>query len=447
MRVAKIRIQNVMGLDEFEVDPGTGLTVVEAKNGKGKTSLMEAIRSIVDGGSDATLLRAGTSEGEVVLILDDETEIRKRITEGGSTLSVKRPDVGTISSPKKYVDRIFNALSVNPIEFLTLPEKAQALAFLEALPLELDPNEVKILVGDHVRINASDFNGHALDTLAAIRDRVFESRADVNRNAKTKKGAIAELRESIAGDSGEDPTAEIEQLEEGRANARRAMDIDLGKARSDSDLRLQQDAKEIDAEIESLRAMLSALETRRAALQDEAEQRLSAELEQIEGRHQQADRERAARLEVLRERQKRAHQTDRTRQIIAQYSEELAHLENKSKALTEVLSDLDELKLSLTSKLPIKGLEIRDGALYKGDVPFRRLNKAEQVKVAIRLAQLRAGEVPLVCVDGIEALDGETFEAFKQNASKSGLQFIVTRVSPETEDAPEGLLVETGAGL
>ncbi len=75
-------------------------------------------------------------------------------------------------------------------------------------------------------------------------------------------------------------------------------------------------------------------------------------------------------------------------------------------------------------------MEIRGGEVYKGGIPFDRLNRAEQVKLAIRVAQLRAGELKLVCVDGLEVLDAQTFAAFAENAPRAGLQFVVTRVAP-----------------
>jgi len=39
--------------------------------------------------------------------------------------------------------------------------------------------------------------------------------------------------------------------------------------------------------------------------------------------------------------------------------------------------------------------------------------------------------LPLVCVDGIESLDSETFALFREEAEKSDCQFIVARVSNE----------------
>jgi len=433
MRVSRIRITNIMGLEELEiVEPGA-LTVIEARNGRGKTSALEAIRSVIDGGTDATLLRNGAEEGEVVLVLDDETVIRKRITAKGATLTVNRPDVGSVGAPKKYVDALFNALSVNPIAFISLPEKEQARAFLEAIPLELDRGEVEAAVAGLVDVRTSDFNAHALDTLDALHKRIFEERTGVNREAKSKRATIEQLSASLPEDAPEGE-GDIVTLEEQRGDLSSALD---GKVREIQ----QAKAEQLDAVRAATEAKIEEIHAKAEAEREKIRDAADAEIRAVEdGASPELDRLTDA-IIVARERLKTQAAAANTRQVVAGFTEECEALTARSQGLTEALARLDTLKLSLATRLPIKGVEVRDGVLFKGDVPFRRLNKAEQVKVAIRLAQIRAGEVPLVCVDGIEALDGETFEAFKRNAAEAGLQFIVTRVTPE-QDAPDGLGVE-----
>ncbi|HSW40817.1 MAG TPA: hypothetical protein VLL97_15145, partial [Acidobacteriota bacterium] len=97
--------------------------------------------------------------------------------------------------------------------------------------------------------------------------------------------------------------------------------------------------------------------------------------------------------------------------------------------LTHTLGQLEILKANLLETLPIQGLEIKDGDIHVGGIPFDRVNTAERVRLAIEVAKLRAGTLPLVCVDGLECLDPETFEAFKAEAMQSGLQFVVSRVT------------------
>src|SRR5690606_21563035 len=131
-----------------------------------------------------------------------------------------------------------------------------------------------------------------------------------------------------------------------------------------------------------------------------------------------------------------------TRKVVEQMESEVATLEERSRKLTEALGRLDALKLGPLQKLPIPGLEVRDGDIYRDGVPFDRLNRAQQVQIAIDVARLRAGRLGLVCVDGLECLDRETFEAFCEQAAASDLQLIVSRV---TEGELEVRTVEPAA--
>jgi recombinational DNA repair ATPase RecF len=94
-----------MGISELEFQPGA-VTVISGGNASGKSSVIEAITAVKNGGHDPTLLRIGEEEGEVLFLLSDGTEIRERITQAKSTLSVKAPEFGAISKPKTFIDRL-----------------------------------------------------------------------------------------------------------------------------------------------------------------------------------------------------------------------------------------------------------------------------------------------------------------------------------------------------
>src|SRR5688572_4313641 len=93
LRVAALRIRNILGISTAEIKPGR-VTLIEGANGKGKTSILEAFRSVLSGGHDATLLRKGQTDGEIVMVLDDGQEIRRDISESKSSVTVTHPQAG-----------------------------------------------------------------------------------------------------------------------------------------------------------------------------------------------------------------------------------------------------------------------------------------------------------------------------------------------------------------
>jgi hypothetical protein len=136
-----------------------------------------------------------------------------------------------------------------------------------------------------------------------------------------------------------------------------------------------------------------------------------------------------ASVSSARTRAERYISDQRSRAFVAEHREAVAALEENATHLTATLEKLDTLKAAALANLPIKGVEVRDGEVYVDDIPFDRVNRARQIRTALNVARLRAGQLGLVCVDGLESLDPETFAQFEAAAAKSGLQFIVNRVS------------------
>jgi hypothetical protein len=436
MRVSQIKIRNVLGIESLDIEPGA-VTVVEGRNGVGKTSTIEAIRAVVDGGHDATLLRAGADSGEVVLVLDDETEIKKRITAGGSTLTVQHPDTGRVSSPQRYVQRLMDALSVNPVDFLAAPEKKQAEYLLESLPMRVSASELAAALGHEVELVGDDFDidEHALDVIERVRKSVYDDRTGVNREAKGKRTTATQLAESLpeeAGD-GEAVRARADELAARKREVEQATRERLAAIQAERDAAIEELRRETQRRIDELKAAAAA---EADALKEGAEREATAAREESAPELERL----TAEIATAEQRARDADRHENTRSVVEGLSREAEALEARSESLTAALERLDALKGRLLEQLPIKGLRVEGGVIYKGDVPFSRLNRAEQVKVAIQLAQLRAGDVKLICVDGLECLDGKTFELFTTNAAKTDLQFVVTRVAADPDAAP-GLVV------
>ena len=85
----------------------------------------------------------------------------------------------------------------------------------------------------------------------------------------------------------------------------------------------------------------------------------------------------------------------------------------------------------MTSSFPIKGLEIIGGEVHYEGIHFDQLNTAKRINLAVELAALRAGSLGVICVDGCEALDEETFGKLVEVCHERNLQMICTRVAEE----------------
>lgn len=423
LRVSKIRISNLLGIEELELEPGR-FTAVTGRNGQGKTSTLEAIKSVVRGGHDATLLRNGADKGEVVLVLDDGTEIGKRVTPASSTQVFKGADGKRSTRPAEAIKALTDALSVNPLEWLTVPKKQQVAALLEAMPLTADLARLSQLTG--IQIDDALAGQPALDVIEQVRRQIYDERTGTNRAIKEKEATINQLAAAIpeslgAAAGGEDEIRQqIEALDAARDAELARVDAKLAGIESAHEAK----AAEIRDQIDALRLQLADLEAKRATVRQSAEKQRSLarqqRAEQVAPLEQQiaiiaANRDAAARAAV-------------TRQTIERMSDEAEQLRADAETAGKILSALDGYKSELLASLPIPGLEVVSGdVLYRG-VPLDRVNTAQQMQIAVELAKLRAGSLGLICVDGAERLDPAAFEQFRDAALASGLQLVVTRV-------------------
>jgi len=401
MKVARIEIKNILGIQDLQFEPGR-VTEITGKNGTGKTSALEAIKAALKGGNQAELLRNGAEEGEIVLVLDSGIRIQKTITADGTDVKMTHPEHGKVSSPAKMIAGLADALSVNPVEFLTADPKERVNVLLAAMPLKISAATISVLSGgDTFLQDGADPEDHALEVLETLHKNAFARRQDINRAAKEKRSTVEQLGTGL-----KRPAKPVEQL---RA------DVDSVFKAGD------EKGKEIHA------------------IELAANTAMNAEIEAIKERYRQGTPEvikAGAELQVFRDTYRQLKDELETAvksatafDAVDRMSKEATDLEAKAVKMTDMLDRIQEHKSAILKDLPIPGLEIRGKQIFVDGADFEHVNKAKRVEIAVKIAQIRAKQLGLVCVDEIESLDSETFAALEAELEKSGLQLITTRVS------------------
>lgn len=411
MKVSVIRLRNVLGLESFEIKAPGKLTVISGANETGKTSAIEGIKAILAGGAhDATLLRNGATEGEAVLVLEDGTEIRKRIGAETSGLTVTHPDHGKIGAAVGYLKAHFDALSFNPAEFLTAKPERRAEILISSVPMTIErgdlPAALSEFEGIRSRLARLDFDRHALKVLDEVRSLAYDERTGANRIAKNSTTTAAQLQRTVPADF---TGAKGAQDELEAAEAEKARLVSKGKAA-------------IAAVDQTLEKMIAELRAKAERDKDEIRDEYRGPLDEA-----------TKRVALAGERFASAERYANTLATANEHAKTAAVAEGQSERLTAAIEELDRLKGSLLDRLPFSGVEIRDGDLFVDGVPFDRLNTATKVKIIVSLARHRAGDVPFVVFDGLEVLDPKTFEAFRERIRKEEIQVIATRVADEAE--------------
>lgn len=432
MKISHIKISNILGIDHLEFTPG-GFNEIVGPNGTGKTSILEAIKSATGSGHDATLLRQGAEKGEVVLVLDDGTEIQERLTPARTVRDVTR-DGKKVTKPSDAIKALTDMLSVNPVEFLTAPKKDRVRVLLETMPIHLDVERLSKISG--IDVVAAE-GSNALSVINHIRQQVYDDRTGTNRAVTEKESTINQLRVAlpdapggIEGDEDELRAKHQQALEAMHAEHAR-IDGKLGGMKADSAAKVQAMRDEARAKVDAINAELQvAIDAERAALA-ENEAKAARVRQKASDTCTATIQPLTVAIQAIVDNRDAAAKRKATLETIAQMEEDKTSLAEDAARQTKALADIDAYKVELLASLPIPGLEVRDGDLFRDGVQFDRLNTAQQVDIAVEVARLRAGDLSIVCVDRLECLDPPTLEAFREKTRAAGLQLFVTRVNGE----------------
>jgi hypothetical protein len=305
-----------------------------------------------------------------------------------------------------------------------------------------------------------------LQELAHIRDAIFRERTGVNRDRKQKEASaeqtrraapavvpddhasIIELLEAEVTSADNRITREIadvknqhEQEQEGIERARKDAwkDIDRSVADRSSELNAAAESEiaqiraRVDSEIEEMRATAQvekedALDTASVETQGVKDRESNALFQLFEDQKAvEADR---VKLSELREQAKVATKAATRHEQAERFDEEASELEELSDRMAAAIEALDKYRRGLADNLPIEGLEVEGKEIKVYGVPFDQLNTAQRIAVAVRVACIRARDqrLPVVWVDGAEALDSENFAALKAALKEEGVQPFIGRV-------------------
>ena len=436
-RIAKINISNILGVSELEFSPKT-VTEITGANGSGKTSIISALKSVIEGGHDATLLRAGAETGEVVLELDDKTIIRKRVTEKGTSITMKGPDGKAIPKAATIVKELADRLSTNPISFLHARKQDRVAIMLETMPLEVDVEEMKKRAGIPIEV---DKNAIGLGIVDSTITSIFNERTGTNRAVKEKEATINQLEAAIPPipEGVSDTTADGEAKLQAQIDEKNAW-LEAEKKRiNDKMATLQQEAEqkktELRAELQKKIDELKETCSGRAAKIDNdlAETKdLSAKREAWAiSKAAKENEEPMAALAVIKANREAFGRREATMQTVDDMRKQLSGLKKDAVNQSTAIDNLQAFKIEILNNMPIKGLEVRDGDIYLDNVQFDRLNTQTQVDLAIDIALMRVGELQMMCVDGLELMDSKHFDMLLDKLEERGVQAFVTRVTDE----------------
>lgn len=420
MKIVKLTIHNYLKLKDVEMNPSQ-TNVIVGKNRQGKTSILKAIRTAFTGDADSTSIRIGETKAEITVELDDLI-IRRSITEKGNYLDISNADGMKMPAPQKYLDGILGTFSFNPIEFFDKKASERKKYLLNAIKLTINQEQLAEYTGEPL-IGLDYENTHALEIVEQARKWYYDKRTVANAEVTKKKKSLEDLSSQIPSDF------KPESVTEESINALRVA--------------IQKDEQEAIRQEENVRALVS-LEEREIALKAELQKVQDEILERVERKFDvsdpmalQAARDTLAALESKRELVYTVKRADEVRGELDVAVQEATRLDSIVKRLAKEIPD----DLIAKANLPIEGLVIEGDDIKIGGVSVDNMSTSEQLKFGLQVVRALNGNFKVICVDGIESLDKESFEFFLKEIEEDSYQYFVTRVEGDHEHS---IVVEDG---
>lgn len=417
MKIIKLTIHNFLKLKDIEMNPDK-TNVIVGKNKQGKTSIIKAIKTAFTGDADSTSIRIGEGKAEITVELD-ELSIKRTITEKGNYLDISNKEGMKMPAPQKYLDGILGTFSFNPIEFFDKKSADRKKYLLNAIKLTIDSAELSNYTGE--LLGGLDYDAHALEVVEQARKFYYDKRTIANAEVNKKEKALQELNSSIP--EGFDPKL---VSEEAITKLREAIQADkITKQKHESNIQhinlLQKQEKETQEEITRLQEKL-------AGIQKDIVAAIDIKFDYSDDMTLAAAEESLSKLESQREIVFTVKRAEEVRGELTMAIKEAERLDNVVKKLTkEVPEDLIK-----KAQLPIDGLTIDGDDIKINDISLDNLSSSEQLRFGLQIVKALNDKFKVVCIDGIESLDKESFEFFLKEIENDDFQYFVSRVDGDS---------------
>lgn len=470
MRTTKIKIKNLFGITETELD---GRSVeITGTNGTGKTSVIDAFRYALTNQSDRKLIvKEGASEGEIIIETDTGLMIdRRKRNEQADYKSVKE-NGKEVMSPESFLRQLFTQLQLDPVAFTLMSEKEKNRAILDLVKFDWDLNYIKEQFGEIPDwINYEQNILQVLSDMQSENGEWFKERQNLNRDIRNKIAFNEDIAKDIpanyqaekweAYDLGE-AYKKLEKMKEYNSRIERAKlfkdgyNDKLRKLEADKIMTIAAEEKAIAAErenllsdIERMRAEIKACEDKLSTLDGKLKDKTAIAESQYNEQKAKLDKDILTADEYIG---KEPVSCDELVAEIAEAEQMKKHL-NEYKRMIRMQSEIEELraqsdeytrKIELArslpgtileiAEIPIDGFTVKDGIPLINGLPVSNLSEGEQLSLCVDVAISKPNGLQVILIDGTERLSAENREKLYNKCREKGIQFIATRTTDSAE--------------
>ena len=388
VRITSLELANVKRIKAVAMEPApTGLTVIGGKNGQGKTSVLDAIAWALGGERfrpDAAQREGSVLNPDIRITLSNGLTVTRKGNK--STLTVT--DESGRRSGQQLLNEFIEVLALDLPKFLQASDKERASILLGILGIQ-----------------------DQLDALEREERAAYDQRLQVGRDRDRARHYADELPWH---DSAPEQEVSVAAL---------SADLKAVQERNQRNAEMRQKVTQIrarladtDTQINTLRAMRSALETEMRKAEADAEGLQDGDPDIVLQQIQNAETVNAQ----VRDNRAHVDADARAAALAEQYDALTAEVEDVRARRTALLDGAD---------MPLPQLSVQEGVLTYNGQPWSCMSSAEQLRAATAIVARLKPECRFVLVDKLEQMDTDTLREFGAWAAEQGLQVIGTRVS------------------
>lgn len=468
MKVTKLRIKNLYGIEELNLD-GKSIELV-GSNGVGKSSVLDAIRlALTNNSKRKYIVKKGETEGSVYVELDNGITIdRKKRTDKSDYKSIKDGTGNEINSPETFLKDIFTPLQLEPVEFLSMSEQEQNRILLNLIKFDKDKRQfIAEKFGEE--INWVDYSNSILEILNEIQSKegkYYQTREEINRNARNEQAIVNDIAKDIPENYDvekwrnytlsekydelnkmkdynakidraiaykEDYNNKIAQLED-KENAM-LMKINADKEKETS--KINSEIQEYQNKIELLKKELENLDNKYsiqvAGVKNETIVEEAKLDENIKVAENWMDNPKVV-TETLENELKIAEEMKGHINEYDRMIEKQSHIETLV-AQSKTLTDKIELARNLPGQIlkeveiPVKNLTVENGIPLVNGLPVGNLSEGEKLQLCVDVTLGDENNLKLILIDGTEKLSEENRKKLYEICKEKGLTVIATRTT------------------